>query len=138
LLERQLAHHIGPLARHLVKRAALSAGLRALIQRLAREIDADAPRRQFLDACRPGCAARALSDPASQTAQAAAVGPCPWWSAWSATATWSRLTTDLWRARRGAVRAPACRYPATPLRVISALAEGADRLVRRRCRAAAT
>jgi hypothetical protein len=52
LLERQLAHHIGPLAQHLVKRAALSAAdFEQLIQRLAREIDADAPRRQFLNAC---------------------------------------------------------------------------------------
>jgi hypothetical protein len=51
-LERQLAHHIGPLAQHLVKRAALSApDFEQLIQRLAHEIDADAPRRQFLDAC---------------------------------------------------------------------------------------
>ena len=51
-LERQLAHHIGPLAQHLVKRAALGAqDFEQLIQRLAHEIDADAPRRQFLDAC---------------------------------------------------------------------------------------
>jgi len=51
-LERQLAHHIGPLAQHLVKRAALGApDFEQLIQRLAQEIDADAPRRQFLDAC---------------------------------------------------------------------------------------
>lgn len=51
-VERELAHHIGPLARHLVKRAAANAAdFEQLIQRLASEIDTDAPRRQFLDAC---------------------------------------------------------------------------------------
>ena len=52
-LEKQLAPHIGPLAQHLVRRAAQSAsGWEQLIQRLAAEIDADAPRRQFVEACR--------------------------------------------------------------------------------------
>lgn len=51
-VERELAHHIGPLARHLVRRAAANAAdFEQLIQRLAREIDTDGPRRQFLDAC---------------------------------------------------------------------------------------
>jgi len=57
-LERQLAHHIGPLARHLVRRAAAEAhDWEQLLGRLAREIDSDAARQQFLSA------ARALSRP---------------------------------------------------------------------------
>ena len=52
-LERALAHHIGPLAHHLVRRAAATAaGWDALVQQLSGEIDAETPRRQFLEACR--------------------------------------------------------------------------------------
>jgi hypothetical protein len=52
-LERQLAHHIGPLAQHLVKRAAAQAlDWERLVSRLAGEIDSDAGRQQFLSACR--------------------------------------------------------------------------------------
>jgi len=52
-LERQLAHHIGPLAQHLVKRAAAQApDAEQLLLRLAAEIDAEAARREFLSACR--------------------------------------------------------------------------------------
>jgi hypothetical protein len=52
-LERQLAHHIGPLAQHLVKRAAAQApDWERLIGRLAGEIDSDAARQQFINACR--------------------------------------------------------------------------------------
>ncbi len=52
-LERQLAHHIGPLAQHLVKRAAAQApDWEHLIGRLAGEIDSDAARQQFISACR--------------------------------------------------------------------------------------
>jgi hypothetical protein len=51
-VERLLAHHIGPLAHHLVGRAAGTAGdWDQLLQKLAGEIDAEVPRRQFLDAC---------------------------------------------------------------------------------------
>jgi hypothetical protein len=52
-LERQLADHIGPLAQHLVKRAAAQAlDWERLIGRLAGEIDSDAARQQFINACR--------------------------------------------------------------------------------------
>ena len=52
LLERQLAYHIGPLAHHLVKRAAARAqDWEQLIARLASEIDSDAARQQFLNSC---------------------------------------------------------------------------------------
>jgi hypothetical protein len=59
-LEKQLALHIGPLAGHLVRRAAARAqDWDQLIARLAAEIDADPARQQFLTAC------RTLSRPAS-------------------------------------------------------------------------
>jgi hypothetical protein len=59
-LEKQLALHIGPLAGHLVRRAAARAqDWDQLIARLATEIDSDPARQQFLAACRP------LSRPAS-------------------------------------------------------------------------
>jgi hypothetical protein len=52
-LEKQLAHHIGPLAHHLVKRAAATAQDWAhLVDRLAAEIDSDPARAQFISACR--------------------------------------------------------------------------------------
>ncbi|HEV7986655.1 MAG TPA: toll/interleukin-1 receptor domain-containing protein, partial [Steroidobacteraceae bacterium] len=52
-LERQLADHIGPLAQHLVKRAAAQApDWERLIARLSGEIDSDAARQRFLHACR--------------------------------------------------------------------------------------
>jgi hypothetical protein len=52
-LERQLARHIGPLAQHLVRRAATQApDFERLIGRLAGEIDSDAARQQFINACR--------------------------------------------------------------------------------------
>ncbi len=59
-LERQLALHIGPLAGHLVRRAAARArDWDQLIERLAAEIDSAPARQQFLAAC------RALRRPAS-------------------------------------------------------------------------
>lgn len=52
-LERQLAQHIGPLAKHLVKRAAAHAPSgEALIERLAGEIDSPTEQRAFITACR--------------------------------------------------------------------------------------
>ena len=52
-LERQLASHIGPLAQHLVRRAASrTQDWDQLITRLAGEIDSDAGRQQFLRDCR--------------------------------------------------------------------------------------
>jgi hypothetical protein len=52
-LERQLAHHIGPLAQHLVRRTAAQApDWERLIGRLAAEIDSDAARQQFINTCR--------------------------------------------------------------------------------------
>ncbi len=51
-LERQLAQHIGPVAQHLVRRAAArQPGWEELITRLADEIDSTPARKQFLDAC---------------------------------------------------------------------------------------
>jgi hypothetical protein len=51
-LERQLAQHIGPVAQHLVRRAAAKQpGWEQLITRLADEIDSTPARKQFLDAC---------------------------------------------------------------------------------------
>lgn len=53
LLERQLAQHIGPLAKHLVRRAAGRAeSWEQLTLQLATEVDSDAARRQFIAACR--------------------------------------------------------------------------------------
>ncbi len=51
-LERALAYHIGPIAPHLVRRAAeRRVQLPELIQALAGEIEAPAARRAFLEAC---------------------------------------------------------------------------------------
>jgi hypothetical protein len=53
LLERNLAYHIGPMARLLVKRAAANAIDREqLTRQLAAELDSEPARRQFIDACR--------------------------------------------------------------------------------------
>ena len=52
LLEVELARCIGPVAGHLVRRAAQGGGdLDALAQRLAPEIDGELERRRFLEAC---------------------------------------------------------------------------------------
>ena len=52
-LESELAGFIGPLARHLVKRAAANApGAEALIVQLGAEIESEAERRRFVNACR--------------------------------------------------------------------------------------
>jgi len=52
-LESELAGYIGPLARHLVKRAAATAsGAEALIVQLGAEIDSEPERRRFVAACR--------------------------------------------------------------------------------------
>lgn len=52
-LERQLAHYIGPFAKHLVKRAAARTdSSAALIEALAQEIDSPAERQAFIVACR--------------------------------------------------------------------------------------
>ncbi|HYC09647.1 MAG TPA: toll/interleukin-1 receptor domain-containing protein [Steroidobacteraceae bacterium] len=52
-LEAELARYIGPVARHLVSRAALhSAGVEALILELGGEIDSEVDRRRFLEASR--------------------------------------------------------------------------------------
>jgi hypothetical protein len=52
LLEIELARRIGPLAGHLVRRAAQGGGdLDAMAQRLAPEIDGESERRLFLAAC---------------------------------------------------------------------------------------
>ena len=52
-LEKQLVQHIGPLAQHLVKRAATRApDWEALISSLAAEIDSPVARAQFVSACR--------------------------------------------------------------------------------------
>ena len=51
-LERQLAYHIGPVARLLVKRAAANALDREqLMTQLAAELDSESARRQFIKAC---------------------------------------------------------------------------------------
>ncbi len=51
-IERQLAHHIGPLAQHLVRRAAgRCQDLGQLIEQLSAEIEPEAARRQFVSAC---------------------------------------------------------------------------------------
>jgi hypothetical protein len=52
-IERQLAGYIGPLAKHLVKAAALrAAGVDDLIGRLSMELDTDSERREFTQRCR--------------------------------------------------------------------------------------
>jgi hypothetical protein len=51
-IERQLAAYIGPIARHLVKTAALrTAGVRDLVAHLATELDTDSERREFTQRC---------------------------------------------------------------------------------------
>jgi hypothetical protein len=52
-IERQLAGFIGPLAKHLVKQAALrAAGVEDLLSRLATELDTESDRREFTRRCR--------------------------------------------------------------------------------------
>jgi TIR domain len=52
-IESELARHIGPMARHLVNRAAARAGgLDALIHELGAEIESEADRRAFVNATR--------------------------------------------------------------------------------------
>lgn len=52
-LESELAGYIGPLARHLVKRAAATAaGAEALIVQLGAEIESESERRRFINTCR--------------------------------------------------------------------------------------
>ncbi len=52
-LERRLAYYVGPVAKLLVKRAALKASSRdELTQMLAAEVDAPPLRKQFLETCR--------------------------------------------------------------------------------------
>jgi hypothetical protein len=52
-LERRLAYHVGPVARHLVRRAASKAADREeLVVLLAAEVEAPPARRQFIEACR--------------------------------------------------------------------------------------
>jgi hypothetical protein len=52
-LQRRLAHHLGPVAGYLVKRAAASASSRTeLTAQLAAEIDAAPARQAFLEGCR--------------------------------------------------------------------------------------
>jgi hypothetical protein len=54
-IERQLAGYIGPLAKHLVKQAALrAAGVDDLVSRLATELDSESDRREFTRRCRTG------------------------------------------------------------------------------------
>jgi hypothetical protein len=51
-IERQLAGYIGPVAKHLVKTAALrAAGIGDLVDRLAAELDTDGERREFAQRC---------------------------------------------------------------------------------------
>ena len=53
LLERELAHFIGPVAKHLVKRATAKAtDWERLTLQLATEVSSDRERRQFISACR--------------------------------------------------------------------------------------
>ena len=52
-IERQLAGYIGPVAKHLVKQAALrAAGVDDLVSRLAAELDTELDRREFTRRCR--------------------------------------------------------------------------------------
>ena len=51
-IERQLAGYIGPLAKHLVKSAALrAAGVDDLLSRLATELDSESERQEFMKHC---------------------------------------------------------------------------------------
>src|SRR5271154_7172996 len=52
-IERQLAGYIGPVAKHLVRQAALrAAGVDDLVSRLAAELDTESDRREFTRRCR--------------------------------------------------------------------------------------
>ncbi len=52
-IQRALAYHVGPIARHLVQRAALKAADRDELTRLlAEEISPTSARQQFIDACK--------------------------------------------------------------------------------------
>jgi TIR domain len=52
-IETELAGYVGPVARHLVKRAATrSSGTEELVLALGEEIDSERDRRQFIHACR--------------------------------------------------------------------------------------
>jgi hypothetical protein len=54
-IERQLASYVGPVAKHLVKQAALrAAGVDDLVARLALELDTESERREFTRRCRSG------------------------------------------------------------------------------------
>jgi hypothetical protein len=54
-VERQLAGYIGPLAKHLVKSAALrAAGVDDLLSRLATELDSESERHEFMQRCHSG------------------------------------------------------------------------------------
>jgi TIR domain len=54
-IERQLAGYIGPLAKHLVKSAALrAAGVDDLLGRLATELDTESERHEFTQRCHGG------------------------------------------------------------------------------------
>ena len=58
-IERALAQYIGPIARVLTKRAAARAvDLGGVCAELAREMQSDRDRAQFLDSCGPLCTAR--------------------------------------------------------------------------------
>ena len=51
--DAQLAHYIGPVAKHLVRRAVSSAAdMEDLTRKLAAEIDSDSDRREFINSCR--------------------------------------------------------------------------------------
>jgi hypothetical protein len=61
-LERRLAYHVGPLAKHLVRRAAAKATDReALVVLLAAEVEGESSRQQFIDSCRPACNSAGLA-----------------------------------------------------------------------------
>jgi hypothetical protein len=52
-IERQLAGYIGPVAKHLVKSAAVrAAAVEDLVERLAAELDTESERREFTQRCR--------------------------------------------------------------------------------------
>jgi hypothetical protein len=58
-LETELAHFIGPVARHLVNRAAVrSSGVEELLALLGREIDSESERRAFISTARHSLRAR--------------------------------------------------------------------------------
>jgi hypothetical protein len=58
-LETELAHFIGPVARHLVNRAAVRcSGVEELLALLGRELDSESERRAFISAARQSLRAR--------------------------------------------------------------------------------